>query len=227
MARSLSRASSREGSITGRGPGPEFVAGLLGLLKAGRGGTEEEEDGGGEAETGRGEGGFGRLGTLLVVSRGLESWGSVCEGETRSAGGLGDLWSRTVFTEVRDGVVTVLDGLGLYRTRPCVGASRFWGWEASRSVSLTAEREETGLWGGTRFWFWSAPSSSMCSTRPAGNEKRGEVGVWDSARKEGVVEEGTGGRGVLEEEESPAGSSREPREVGYRTDMQRRRGQKA
>lgn len=53
--------------------------------------------------------------------------------------------------------------------------------------------------------------------------------MWDRARKEGVVEEGTGGRGVLEEEEeeSPAGSSREPREVGYRTDMQRRRGQKA
>lgn len=44
--------------------------------------------------------------------------------------------------------------------------------------------------------------------------------------KEGVVEEETGGRGVLEEE-SPAGSSREPREMGYRTDMQRRRGQKA
>lgn len=43
-----------------------------------------------------------------------------------------------------------------------------------------------------------------------------------------MEEEGTGGRGVLEEEEeSPAGSSRQPREVGYRTDRQRRRGQKA
>lgn len=220
MARSLSRASSREGSITGR---PRSAAGLLGLLKAGRGGTEEEEGGGGEAGTGRGEGGFGRVETSLEVSGGLEGWGSVREGETRSADGLGDLWSRTVFTEEREGVVTVLDGLGLCLPRPWVGASRWWGWEESRSVSLTAEREETGLWGGTRFWFWfwfrSAPSSSMCSTRPAGKEKRGEAGVRDSARKGGVVEE--------EEEESPAGSSREPREVGYRTDMQRRRGQKA
>lgn len=42
-----------------------------------------------------------------------------------------------------------------------------------------------------------------------------------------MEEEGAGGRGVLEEEEAPAGSSREPREAGYRTDMQTRRGQEA
>lgn len=56
------------------------------------------------------------MGTLFTVSGGLEGSGTVCEGESRSIDGLGDLWSRTVFTEVREGVVTVLDGLVLPRT---------------------------------------------------------------------------------------------------------------
>lgn len=41
----------------------------------------------------------------------------VAEGETRSIDGLGDLedlWSRTVLTEVREGVVVELEGLGLF-----------------------------------------------------------------------------------------------------------------
>lgn len=105
----------------GRGLGPESAMGLRGLLKAGRRGTEEEEDGGGEAETGRGEGvsrSRWRVETVFADSGGLEGLGTACEGETRSTDGLGDLWSRTVFTEVREGVVTVLDGLGLCLTRP-------------------------------------------------------------------------------------------------------------
>lgn len=44
----------------------------------------------------------------------------------------------------------------------------------------------------------SPPSSSMCSSRPAGKEKRGEAeeGGWDRLRKgeaTGVTEEETGG----------------------------------
>lgn len=112
MASSLSRASSREGSVMGGLLGSASANGLLGLLKAGRGGSEEEEDDGGE-------GVFrsrSKVGTLFAVSGGPEGLGTVCEGESRSIDGLGDLWSRTVFTEVREGVVTVLDGLGLQRT---------------------------------------------------------------------------------------------------------------
>ena len=186
----------------GRGPEPEAATSRLGLLKAGIGGTEEEEDGRGEAETRTGEGVF--IETSFAVSGGLEGLGRGCGGETPSSGGLGALWSTRVFTEVREGVV----------------AGGLRGWVESTSVSLTAEREEAGLWGGTRVCFWSATSSSMCSTRPAGKEKRGEAGAWDRAGKGGVVEEGTAGRGVPEEEEEeiPAGSSREPREEGYRTD---------
>lgn len=58
MASRLSRASSREGSVMGRLRGSESANGLLGLLKAGKGGSEEEEDDGGETETGMGEGVF-------------------------------------------------------------------------------------------------------------------------------------------------------------------------
>lgn len=102
----------------GRGLGPESSNGLLGLLKVGRGGTEEEEDDGGETETGMGDGVFrSRSPVWFAASGGLEGLGTVCEGEVRSIDGLGDLWSRTVFTEVREGVVTVLDGLGLHLTR--------------------------------------------------------------------------------------------------------------
>lgn len=42
------------------------------------------------------------------------------EGETRSTDGLGDLedlWSSTVLTEVSDGVVVALEGLGLFLIR--------------------------------------------------------------------------------------------------------------
>lgn len=73
----------------------------------------------------------------------------------------------------------------------------------SRSRSLAAESEDIGLWGGGRFgWSTDAPlsppSSSMCSSRPAGKEKRGEAQAdeWDRLRKgeaTGVTEEETGG----------------------------------
>lgn len=52
------------------------------------------------------------------VSR--ENLPAVFEGETLSADGLGDLedlWSSTVLTEVSDGVVVVLEGLGLFLIR--------------------------------------------------------------------------------------------------------------
>lgn len=49
----------------------------------------------------------------------------------------------------------------------------------SRSRSLAAESEDKGLWGGRRFGWGtdappSPPSSSMCSSRPAGKEKTGQ-----------------------------------------------------
>lgn len=56
---------------------------------------------------------------LLIESGSKESL-PVVEGETCSIDGLGDLedledlWSRTVLTEVREGVVVVLEGLGLF-----------------------------------------------------------------------------------------------------------------
>lgn len=90
----------------------------------------------------------------------------------------------------------------------------------SRSRSLAADREDIGLWGGRRFGRCvdtppSPPSSSMCSSRPAGKEKRGEADGWDRLRKgeaTGVMEEETGGSGQLGD--GPAGSSREPKELG-------------
>lgn len=73
----------------------------------------------------------------------------------------------------------------------------------SRSRSLAAESEDIGLWRGGRFGWGidtpaSPPSSSMCSSRPVGKEKRGEAQAdgWDRVRKgeaTGVTEEGTGG----------------------------------
>lgn len=51
---------------------------------------------------------------LLIISGPKESL--LAEGETRSTDGLGDLedlWSRTVLTEVSEGVVVALEGLGL------------------------------------------------------------------------------------------------------------------
>lgn len=54
---------------------------------------------------------------MLVVSENLPT---VFEGEIRSTDGLGDLedlWSSTVLTEVREGVVVVLEGLGLFLIR--------------------------------------------------------------------------------------------------------------
>lgn len=53
---------------------------------------------------------------LLIVSGPKESL-VLAEGETRSTDGLGDLedlWSRTVLIEVSEGVVVVLEGLGLF-----------------------------------------------------------------------------------------------------------------
>lgn len=94
----------------------------------------------------------------------------------------------------------------------------------SRSKSLAAESEDRGLWGGRRLGGGintppSPPSSSMCSSKPAGREKRGEAQAdgWDRLRRgeaTGVTEEETAGCGELEG--SPAGSSREPKELGYR-----------
>lgn len=73
----------------------------------------------------------------------------------------------------------------------------------SSSRSLAAEREDIGLWGQRRFACGidmppSPPSSSMCSSRPEGKEKRGEAQVdgWDRLGKgeaTGVTEEETGG----------------------------------
>lgn len=92
----------------------------------------------------------------------------------------------------------------------------------SMSRSLAAESEDMGLWGGRRLGWAvdmppSPPSSSMCNSRPSGKEKRGEAQAdgWDRRRKgdaTGVTEEETGGRGELED--APAGSSREPKELG-------------
>lgn len=72
-------------------------------------------------------------------------------GEHRPAGGLGDLWSRTVFMEVREGVV---EGLELFLIKleedgdtpswDAVWADR-WG-VGPRSGSLTAERQGAGPW---------------------------------------------------------------------------------
>lgn len=54
---------------------------------------------------------------MLTVSEAQGNLPTVFEGETRSTDGLGDLedlWSRTVLTEVSEGVVVVLEGLGLF-----------------------------------------------------------------------------------------------------------------
>lgn len=69
----------------------------------------------------------------------------------------------------------------------------------SSSRSLAAESEDIGLWGQRRLAWGtdtppSPPSSSMCSSRPEGEEKRGEAQAdgWDRLRKgeaTGVMEE--------------------------------------
>ena len=103
----------------------------------------------------------------------------------RSAEGLEDLedlWSSTVLTEVRDGVVEglelVLSRLEEWLLAAWVRTTRDWSWEdsmvadtsmsksCSKSVSLAVEREETGLWGGKGCRPFvdrqlSLPSSSM------------------------------------------------------------------
>lgn len=70
----------------------------------------------------------------------------------------------------------------------------------STSMSLTAESEEVGLWGARRLGRGismppSPPSSSMCSSKSAGNGRRGEAGGLDRLWEEeatGVTEEDTG-----------------------------------
>lgn len=129
---------------------------------------------------------------MVIVSGEQENLGTVCEGDRRSTDGLGDSWSSTAFTEVREGVVVVSEGLGsvLVRLGPEPGTSRVPVGGESRSGTLAAEREDAGLWGRKRFR-WdsdmppSPPSSSMCSSRPAGKEERGEAQVdgRDRARK--------------------------------------------
>lgn len=57
---------------------------------------------------------------LLMISGAQENLPIVSEGEALSRDGLGhleDLWSRTVLTEVSEGVVVVLEGLGLFPIR--------------------------------------------------------------------------------------------------------------
>lgn len=140
------------------------------------------------------------------------------EGETRSIDGLGDLehlWSRTVLTEVRDGVVVVLEGLGLFLIKLELDEDRHktmsdlvWddsmvaetSMAQSRSRSLAADSEDRGLGGGR--WRTDTPpsplSSSMCNSRPTGKENRGEAQPdgWERVSKgetTGVMEEETGG----------------------------------
>lgn len=73
----------------------------------------------------------------------------------------------------------------------------------SRSRSLAADSEDRGLGGGRWFgWCTDTPpsplSSSMCNSRPAGKENRGEgqPDGWERLSKgetTGVLEEETGG----------------------------------
>jgi len=73
----------------------------------------------------------------------------------------------------------------------------------SWSKSLAAESEDIGLCGQRQFEWGvdmppSPPSSSMCSSRPAGKENRGEAqrGTWDRLGKgeaTGLMEEEAGG----------------------------------
>lgn len=79
----------------------------------------------------------------------------------------------------------------------------------SKSGSLPAESEDMGLGGGSGLGRGidtppSPPSSTMCSSRPAGREKRGEsqAGGWDrlvEVRGTAEREEETGGGGGVEE----------------------------
>lgn len=54
---------------------------------------------------------------LPIVSEAQENLPTAFEGDTRSMDGLEHLWSRTVLTEVSEGVVVVLEGLGLFLIR--------------------------------------------------------------------------------------------------------------
>lgn len=71
----------------------------------------------------------------------------------------------------------------------------------SRSKSLTADTEDMGLTGRARRFtgendmLLSLPSSSMCSSRPAGKENRGDAQLegWDRLRIEEATGEEPGG----------------------------------
>lgn len=57
---------------------------------------------------------------MLIVSGAQGNLPTVFEGESRSTDGLEDLedlWSRTVLTDVREGVVAIFEGLGLLLIR--------------------------------------------------------------------------------------------------------------
>lgn len=92
----------------------------------------------------------------------------------------------------------------------------------SRSSSLVAEYEDVGLCGERRLGWGlnmppSPPSSSICSSSPAGKEKRGEAQAdgWDRLKEGEAMGEMEEDTGVWRElEDAPAGSSREPKELG-------------
>lgn len=110
----------------------------------------------------------------------------------------------------------VLERLGLFPNKlelegaDCERTSRVFVWDdsmveetsmtESTSMSLAAEREEVGLWGAGRPRRGintppSPPSSSMCSSRAAGEGRGGEAGGLDRLKEKegtGVTEDDTG-----------------------------------
>lgn len=114
--------------------------------------TRDREDEGGDEE--RAATGGEKLRSRLLKEAKTGVQGKVeGGGERRPVGGLGDLWSRTVLMEVREGVV---EGLELFLIKleedsdtPSWVAVWADTWGAGpRSGSLTAERQGAGPWEG-------------------------------------------------------------------------------
>lgn len=115
--------------------------------------------------------------------------------QRRPAGGLGDLWSRTVLTEASEALVDalelVLTRLEEERDTPSRGAE-----PRSGSEEVWLRRR------GRRGADWLAPpSSSMCSSRLAD----GDTTRWEGLEKEGGARRPTGEE---EEEEEQRGGGR-------------------